>query len=84
MNAHLHTAPTAHPAAANAKADVKVEGLNPAGAKKAEGKSTESKPAAKSGEVKSGEAKPAEKASETGKRTEGHGRNRVAASQPGN
>ena len=84
VNAHLHTAPTAHPAAANAKADVKVEGLNPAGAKKAEGKSTESKPAAKSGEVKSGEAKPAEKASETGKRTEGHGRNRVAASQPGN
>ncbi len=66
------------------KADMKVDGLNPAGAKKPEAKATEGKATEVKPASKAGESKPAEKAPETGKRTEGHGRNRVAASQPAN
>ncbi|WP_244748802.1 L,D-transpeptidase family protein [Methylobacterium indicum] len=88
VTARLHPAPAAHPAAATAKADMKadmkVDGLNPAGAKKPEAKATEGKATEVKPASKAGESKPAEKAPETGKRTEGHGRNRVAASQPAN
>ncbi|WP_245443050.1 L,D-transpeptidase family protein [Methylobacterium terrae] len=73
--AHLHPAPSAHSAAG-----AKVDGVNPAAAKKAEGKPAEAKPAPRTGDAKTGDAKPAE----TGKRTEGPNRNRVAAAQPAN
>ncbi|TGD96346.1 hypothetical protein EU555_24190 [Methylobacterium nonmethylotrophicum] len=82
VTARLHPTPAAHHEATTAK----VDGLNPAPAKKAEtkpaeGKPSEAKPAAKAGEA----AKPGEgKTPETGKRTEGANRNRVAASQPAN
>lgn len=78
-----HPHPVAHAATASvkvdAKADAKVDGLNPAAAKKAEAKPAEPKPAGKSGEAKTGE-----KAPEAGKRTEAPHHNRVAASQPAN
>nr|WP_246775686.1 murein L,D-transpeptidase family protein [Methylobacterium aquaticum] len=67
-----------HPAAHTAS--VKVDGLNPAAATKADGKPADAKHAAETKPA----AKPAEKAPEAGKRTEAPNRNRVAASQPAN
>ncbi len=67
-----------HPAAHTAS--VKVDGLNPAAATKADGKPADAKHAAETKPA----AKPAEKVPEAGKRTEAPNRNRVAASQPAN
>ncbi|PIK71952.1 hypothetical protein CS379_16625, partial [Methylobacterium frigidaeris] len=79
VTARLHPAPAAHAATA-----AKVDGLNPGAAKKAEAKPTDAKPTEAKPAAKAGEGKPAEKVPETGKRTEGPNRNRVAASQPAN
>ncbi|NGM33269.1 murein L,D-transpeptidase [Methylobacterium sp. DB0501] len=76
---HPRPAPAVH-----AAATAKVDGLNPAAAKKAEVKPAEVKASETKPAAKAGEAKPAEKAPETGKRTEAPSRNRVAASQPAN